>query len=78
MAIKQVFETEDGEVFDTLDLAVHHENVVALANSLVTCPHVTASWPYDGMMTAAKWLYDQELIDGGLSPVYRVVEDEEK
>ncbi len=78
MAIKQVYQTEDGEVFGNEILAIHHDNVVMLANRLVTCPHVTASWPYDGMMTAAKWLYDQERIDNNLLPVYRVVEVEEK
>ena len=78
MAIKQVYQTEDGEVFESEILATHHENVVALANRLVICPHVTTSWPYDGMMTAAKWLYDQERIDNNLSPVYRDVEVMEK
>ena len=78
MAIKQVYQTEDGGVFESNILAVHHDNVITLAKRLCDCPNVTQSWPYDGMMTAAKWLYDQERIGNNLPPVYRKPEVEEK
>lgn len=71
MTIKQVYQTEDGTVFEDQELALHYENVVILAKRLVDCPHVTAAWAYDGMMIAAKWLYDQERIESNLLPLYR-------
>lgn len=71
MTIKQVYQTEDGTIFEDQELALHYENVVILANRLLICPHITATWPYDAMMTAAKFLYDQERIESNLLPIYR-------
>lgn len=53
MSIKCVYQTEDGEVFESEQLAEHHNNVVALAKRLASCQYVVSSWPYDGMITAA-------------------------